>query len=64
MIREIDHPLAGRTKLVGSPIMLSETPAEIRSPAPLLGQHSAEVLQDVLGYTSEQVEALRRVKAI
>ena len=64
MIREIDHPVAGTMKLVGSPICLSETPAEIRTPAPLLGQHSEEVLRDVLGYTAEQVEALRRAKAI
>jgi formyl-CoA transferase len=64
MIREIDHPVAGRTRLVGSPISLSETPAEITSPAPLLGQHSEEVLHEVLGYTSDQIEALRRAKAI
>jgi formyl-CoA transferase len=64
MIREVDHPVAGRMKLVGSPICLSETPAEIRSPAPLLGQHSEEVLRDVLGYSGDQVEALRRAKAI
>jgi crotonobetainyl-CoA:carnitine CoA-transferase CaiB-like acyl-CoA transferase len=64
MIREIEHPVAGRMRLVGSPITLSEMPAEIRSPAPLLGQHSAEVLQDVLGYAPDRIEALRRAKAI
>jgi crotonobetainyl-CoA:carnitine CoA-transferase CaiB-like acyl-CoA transferase len=64
MIREIEHPVAGRMKVVGSPIMLSETPTEILAPAPLLGQHSAEVLQEVLGYTPDRIDALRRAKAI
>ena len=36
MIREVDHPLAGRIKVIGSPIHLSETPAEVHAPAPLL----------------------------
>ena len=64
MIREVEHPVAGKMRLVGSPITLSETPAEIRSPAPLLGQHSEEILRDVLGYEAERIEALRNVKAI
>ena len=64
MIREIEHPVAGRMRLVGSPITLSETPAEIRSPAPLLGQHSEEILRDVLGYEPDRIEALRKAKAI
>jgi crotonobetainyl-CoA:carnitine CoA-transferase CaiB-like acyl-CoA transferase len=60
MVREVEHPTAGRTRLVGSPINLSETPSEIRSPAPLLGQHSAEILAGVLHYSKEQIETLRR----
>jgi formyl-CoA transferase len=44
MIREIAHPDAGLLKLLGSPLKLSLTPASIRRPPPLLGQHTAEVL--------------------
>jgi formyl-CoA transferase len=44
MIGEIDHPDAGRLKMLGSPLKLSRTPAGIRRPPPLLGQHTGEVL--------------------
>ena len=53
MIREIEHPVAGRMKVIGSPINLSETPSEVRSPAPLLGQHSAEILKEILNYSED-----------
>jgi formyl-CoA transferase len=64
MIREIEHPVAGRMKVIGSPINLSETPAEVRSPAPLLGQHSAEILKHVLNYSEDQIEVLKKGKII
>jgi len=60
MLVEIDQPTAGRCKTVGSSIRLSETPGEIYSPAPLLGEHSEEVLRDILGYTPQQVDSLRQ----
>jgi crotonobetainyl-CoA:carnitine CoA-transferase CaiB-like acyl-CoA transferase len=44
MVVEVDHPTAGRTKTLGSPLKFSETPASIRRPAPLLGEHTDEVL--------------------
>ncbi len=58
MIVEVDHPTAGKTLLPGIPIKLSETPGAIREPAPLLGQHTAEVLCDVFGYTPEQIATM------
>ena len=64
MIREVDHPVAGRMKVIGSPINLSETPSEVNCPAPLLGQHSEEILRRVLGYTDERIEALKKAKVI
>ena len=64
MIREVDHPVAGRMKVIGSPINLSETPSEVSCPAPLLGQHSEEILRRVLGYTEERIEALKKAKII
>lgn len=64
MIREVEHPVAGRMKVIGSPINLSETPAEVRSPAPLLGQHSADILKNVLDYSEDQIETLKKKKII
>jgi formyl-CoA transferase len=64
MIREVDHPLAGRIKVIGSPIHLSETPAEVHAPAPLLGEHSVDILTGILGYSEERVEALQKANII
>ena len=58
MLVEIDQPKIGRIKIAGSPIRLSETPGEVYAPAPLLGEHSEEVLKDVLGYSQEKVSSL------
>jgi crotonobetainyl-CoA:carnitine CoA-transferase CaiB-like acyl-CoA transferase len=57
MIVEVDHPVAGTVKTLGHPVKFSETPASIRSPAPLLGQHSREVLHEA-GYDAGQIEAM------
>ena len=64
MIREVEHPVAGKMKVVGSPINLSETPAEIRSPAPLLGEHTESVLKDILNLTEAQIAELKKKNAI
>lgn len=58
MFVEIEHPVAGKMKIVGNHIKLSETPAHIKNPAPTLGQHTKEVLQEMLGISNEQYEAL------
>ncbi len=57
MIVETDHPKAGPTKALGLPITFSHTPGEIRRPAPLLGQHTREVLSTI-GYWPEEIDAL------
>ena len=64
MTLESDHPTAGTVRLPGFPYKLSETPAEIHSPPPLLGEHTEEVLTGLLGYSSEGVAALRDKGAI
>ncbi len=64
MIREVDHPIAGKIKVIGSPINLSETPPEVYTPAPLLGQHTNEVLKDILNFSDDQVSELRKIKVI
>ncbi|MBM3104620.1 CoA transferase [Pseudomonas sp. V1] len=56
---EMPHPLAGRVPQVASPIRLSETPVEYRNAPPLLGEHTEQVLGDVLGMTSSDIERLR-----
>ena len=57
MFTEIDHPTAGRMKLNSSPIKLSDTPAEIRSAPPTLGQHNQEIFRGLLGLPEEKYQA-------
>jgi crotonobetainyl-CoA:carnitine CoA-transferase CaiB-like acyl-CoA transferase len=64
MIAAVPHPTIGNARLVGIPIKCSETPGRVRLPPPLLGEHTDEVLSDLLGYQPEQLEALRRQGAI
>jgi crotonobetainyl-CoA:carnitine CoA-transferase CaiB-like acyl-CoA transferase len=64
MIVENAHPVAGKVKLVGVPVKLSETPGGVRAPAPLLGQHTEEVLQTYLGMGADDIAALRQAGVI
>ena len=59
MLAEVDQPVAGKMRIANSPIRLSETPGRVLSPAPDLGQHSEEVLRELLGFSGEQIEELR-----
>jgi crotonobetainyl-CoA:carnitine CoA-transferase CaiB-like acyl-CoA transferase len=52
---ELEHPLLGRYKIQGSPFKLSKTPAEISRPAPLIGQHTREVLTELLGLRLQDI---------
>jgi formyl-CoA transferase len=56
---QADHATAGQIRMTGFPYKLSETPAEVRLPPPLLGQHNEEVLTSALGYAPADVAALR-----
>jgi crotonobetainyl-CoA:carnitine CoA-transferase CaiB-like acyl-CoA transferase len=64
MVHEWEHPLAGPLNLVASPIKLSATPVRAEVPPPLLGQHTAEVLAEVLGWDEQRVAALRAQEVI
>ena len=56
---ELPHPVAGKVKLVRNPIRMSGTPATSDKAPPLLGQHTEEVLREVLGKSGEEIAALR-----
>ena len=61
---EAEHPTAGPIQMTGFPYKLSQTPAEVRQPPSLLGQHTEEVLVDLLGYSAEQVAAFQKREII
>lgn len=60
MLVEVKQPGAGTVKIPGSPIRLSETPGSVRTPAPLLGQHTKEILSEVLKYTHDEICKLEK----
>lgn len=60
---EVDHPTRGPYLTVGNPIKLSESPADVVR-SPLLGEHTDEVLREVLGMDTLQVDAARRDRAV
>ncbi len=61
---ELPHPTAGTVKLVANPIHMSATPPQYSMPPPLLGQHTGEILQQLLGYSEQQVVQLQEKKVI
>ena len=62
MIVPLPHPERGEFLNVGCPIKLSDSPAEVRRP-PLLGEHTDELLGELLGYDAERIAALRAAGA-
>lgn len=59
MFVDVEHPVAGHTKLTGCHIKLYDTKPEIKTPAPLLGQHNEEVYEKYLGFGKELMETLK-----
>jgi formyl-CoA transferase len=57
-ILELEHPSLGRVKTLGFPIYMSDSPARLNRSAPCLGQHTAEILHEKLGYSEGRVCAL------
>jgi CoA:oxalate CoA-transferase len=60
MFVKVSHPTLGEITEPGFPIKFSETRGSLTEPAPLLGEHTAEVLGEALGLTVDEVEALRK----
>lgn len=61
---ECTHPVAGTVKMVGPPVRLSETPGQVRASAPLLGEHTSEVLRERLGLADDEIRRLREAGVI
>ncbi len=62
MVVEIDHPTAGRYMTAGNPIKMGS--AEVFDPPPTLGQHTDQVLEEILGYTANDIQALKDAGAL
>jgi len=63
MLVDIDHPKCGRIQVTGAPVKLSETPAQIKSHPPMLGEHNREILQE-LGLSVREIEKLKEDRVI
>ena len=63
MVVELDHPKTGRTRALGLPLKFSQTPGKVVHPAPLLGQHTREVL-NAAGYSAKEIVRLAEAGAI
>ena len=58
MFVELEHPKAGKIKLVNFPVKFSDTQPILKTPAPVLGQHNKEVLKELLDFSDEKIEDL------
>jgi crotonobetainyl-CoA:carnitine CoA-transferase CaiB-like acyl-CoA transferase len=63
MVVETEHPTLGRLRTLGSPVKLSATPPNVTRRAPMLGEHTDEVLSEA-GFIKSEIAELRRAGAI
>ena len=59
MVKEVEHPACGTIKMVNTPVKWSDSKPGIRMPPPTLGQHTDEILLEVLEMTNEDVQSLK-----
>ncbi len=62
--RELEHPELGPFHFEAPPFILSETPADLRRPAPCLGEHNAYVYGEILGLSQEEIAQLEAAGVI
>jgi len=63
MVKELEHPVEGKTRQVGNPIKSSQFSFEIQTPPPSWGEHTMEVLKEI-GYSEKDIQHFKEVKAI
>jgi crotonobetainyl-CoA:carnitine CoA-transferase CaiB-like acyl-CoA transferase len=63
MLVEVEHPLAGKVKTIGLPVKFSATPGKVARAAPILGEHSCDILAEH-GYAAAEIEALAAERAV
>lgn len=59
MVKELEHEFCGPIKMLNTPVKYSESKPSIRTPPPVLGQHTDEVLKDILGLDDSEIENLK-----
>lgn len=59
MVKEVEHPTCGPMKLVNTPIKYSYSEPSIRTPPPFLGQHTDEILRDIVGMDDGDIRNLK-----
>ena len=59
MVKTVSHPACGEMKLVNTPVKYSDSEPSIRTPPPLLGEHTNAVLQELLGMQDEEILRLK-----
>ena len=64
MLVGVEHPTAGKVPMAGVPVKFSLTPASVRLPPPLLGEHNRQVLKGWLDMSDEAIEELKRKKIV
>jgi CoA:oxalate CoA-transferase len=63
-IVESEHPVAGTVRMTAPPVRMSDTPGSVRTPAPLLGEHTEQVLRERLALDDAEIARLRTNKVI
>ena len=58
MVVEVEHPVAGKYRMAGSPIKMSAAPKTYYAPAPLLGQHTREILSSLAGLRDDEIDEI------
>ena len=58
MVIDVEQLISGKLKVPGSVFKLSETPGDVTSPAPFVGQHNYEVYPELLGYSEQEIRQL------